>query len=195
MTQFPITIYYRIKTPQMTFEEFFEQYMRKIPSKTKYDGIIDELHDQQRYSNDQYSIIENYYQFVKRYESAAPQKYFMYTETTKVVEAVDIKTKDELNSFLNHARVNRYEVLMPNSQENGIDSDSRWLGSNHINAEVTNLKPSDVIDIMKREYINPVKEKTIIPSPVSMDVISVDNKTNLQNVMSGNIKDIIKGLK
>lgn len=195
---FPYTVHYRKENPHiLTYEDFYNEMLAKMPTKRKHTEMMEELTDMFKSSHDIFHLNESYEKMCERYKSSLPMKYFLYKESNSVLETITVNNIDELNAFLIESKNNNYKYYITQIQLSmlmGIDPDSNWLGSNHVDRNNVDILSKDVSNILHEPYDKP-KKVTIPPKKhtiVDMNAIVSDNKSELQNVMSNNIRDILK---
>jgi len=151
MTNWPMTIYYRKSSPDKTYQEFYEEHMKKIPSKKKYEEILEELNETQKVSDGSYDLNETYNAFYKRYMDSVKPKYFLYVQHSKVVETVDVNNVHEFQAFLEHAKDMNYEVLITDKAKSAIlsppSTNIESYGTTAV--EVQPIYSSDIQNILK----------------------------------------------
>lgn len=131
MIYWPITIHYRKKSPDMTYQEFFESHMKKIPSEREYNNIIEELNDSFKYTGNGYDVNESYIKFKGRYTESARPKYFLYVENTKTIETVEVNNVQEFQMFLEYAKEMEYDLLITDEAKGMILNPSSLEPTSH----------------------------------------------------------------
>lgn len=151
MIYYPLEVYYRVKAPALSLQEFYEQHMKNMLSDTAYKNMLEELHDMHVYSFNGYNLNENYNEYKNRYINSVKPKYFLYEQNSKVVETVTVNSALELQQFLEHAAVSDLEVLMTDEVKgyalmNPAEENMKTIGSS--NVEVQPVYSNDISHIL-----------------------------------------------